>query len=107
MGVSARRSPPRHTRCESSRGPQLLFRDVIGYNIDMADVVKLLKDYRIIWKLRRIAPENQENYERYLRAFFQNAGVKSIGDINLENIKNFRLALARKEGLKKLLKLTT
>ncbi len=68
----------------------------------MADVVKLLKDYLDYLEIEKNrSPKTRENYERYLRAFFQNAGVKSIGDINLENIKNFRLALARKEGLKK------
>ena len=67
--------------------------------MDINTLLKNYLDYLEIEKNR--SPKTRENYERYLRAFFQNAGVKSIGDINLENIKNFRLALARKEGLKK------
>ncbi len=68
----------------------------------MASADQLLKEYLDYLEIEKNrSPKTRENYERYLRAFFQNTGVKSIGDINLENIKNFRLALARKEGLKK------
>ncbi|TSC82943.1 MAG: Tyrosine recombinase XerC [Parcubacteria group bacterium Gr01-1014_19] len=68
----------------------------------MTSADQLLKEYLDYLEIEKNrSPKTRENYERYLRAFFQNAGVKSIGDINLDNIKNFRLALARKEGLKK------
>lgn len=68
----------------------------------MTKVEELLKDYLDYLEIEKNrSPKTRQNYERYLKAFFASEGVKSVGDLSLENIKNFRLALARKEGLKK------
>ncbi|MEK7640704.1 MAG: site-specific integrase, partial [Patescibacteria group bacterium] len=68
----------------------------------MSEVDKFLKDYLDYLEIEKNrSPKTRENYERYLRAFFDSQKVRSINDLTLENIKDFRLALARKEGLKK------
>lgn len=68
----------------------------------MADIKQLLKeylDYLEIEKNRSI--KTRENYERYLNSFFSLAKIKTLGDLTLEKIKDFRLALARGKNLKK------
>mgnify|MGYP001576719343 CR=1 FL=1 len=68
----------------------------------MAEVDKLLKDYLDYLEIEKNrSPKTRENYERYLRAFFDSEKIGSIDDITTESIKNFRLALARREGIKK------
>src|SRR3989344_1095515 len=68
----------------------------------MTKTEELLKDYLDYLEIEKNrSPKTRQNYERYLKAFFASERVKSVGDLTLENIKNFRLALARKEGLKK------
>src|SRR3989344_225969 len=71
------------------------------YNKNMGELEKLLKsylDYLEIEKNR--APKTRENYEHYLRAFLRIAKVASLKDLNEENIRQFRIVLAR-SGLKK------
>lgn len=41
--------------------------------------------------------KTRENYERYLKNYFRFAKVKDYSDINLENVRQFRLTLARRE----------
>lgn len=68
----------------------------------MSDIKQLLKeylDYLEIEKNRSI--KTRENYERYLKSFFGLAKIKTLGDLTLEKIKDFRLALARGKNLKK------
>ncbi|MEK7654558.1 MAG: site-specific tyrosine recombinase/integron integrase [Patescibacteria group bacterium] len=68
----------------------------------MTSADQLLKEYLDYLEIEKNrSPKTRENYERYLRAFFDSQKVRSINDLTLENIKDFRLALARKEGLKK------
>src|SRR3989338_2228084 len=57
-------------------------------------------DYLEIEKNR--SPKTRENYERYLRAFINDADIKNPGDITAESVKGFRVRLARKGNIKKL-----
>ena len=67
----------------------------------MAELVKLLKDYLDYLEIEKNrAPKTRENYEHYLRAFLRIAKVASLKDLNEENIRQFRIVLAR-SGLKK------
>ena len=68
----------------------------------MNEIEKLLKeylDYLEIEKNRSI--KTRENYEHYLKAFFQKSGARRIADLNEQNIRQFRIELAR-GGLKKI-----
>ena len=56
-------------------------------------------DYLTIEKNR--SQKTVENYERYLRTFFKDAGVGNISDISESSIRSFRASLARK-GIKKI-----
>ena len=67
----------------------------------MKDIEKLLKDYLDyleIEKNRLVLTRN--NYERYLRAFFESGKIEKLNHLTLDKIKDFRLALARR-NLKK------
>ena len=67
----------------------------------MAELDKLLKDYLDYLEIEKNrAPKTRENYEHYLRAFLRIAKVASLKDLNEENIRQFRIVLAR-SGLKK------
>lgn len=68
----------------------------------MNEIEKLLKeylDYLEIEKNRSI--KTRENYEHYLKAFFQKSGARRVADLNEQNIRQFRIELAR-GGLKKI-----
>lgn len=56
-------------------------------------------DYLEIEKNR--SPKTRENYEHYLKEFLSSTKVKSPADITDNTVRNFRIALARKE-LKKI-----
>lgn len=67
----------------------------------MTEIEKLLKnylDYLEIEKNRLVLTRN--NYERYLRAFFADGKIEKLSHLTLDKIKDFRLALARR-NLKK------
>ncbi|TSC89899.1 MAG: hypothetical protein G01um10143_389 [Parcubacteria group bacterium Gr01-1014_3] len=64
----------------------------------MSEIEKLLKnylDYLEIEKNRLVLTRN--NYERYLRAFFENGKIEKLSHLTLDKIKDFRLALARRD----------
>src|SRR3989338_1417177 len=68
----------------------------------MNEIEKLLKeylDYLEIEKNRSI--KTRENYEHYLKVFFQKSGARRVADLNEQNIRQFRIELAR-GGLKKI-----
>ena len=72
------------------------------------DIQKLLKEYLDYLEIEKNrSPKTRENYERYLKSFFKHAYVKSVKDVSLEKIRNFRISLARlktaeNKGLKKI-----
>ncbi len=60
------------------------------------ELKKLIKDYLDYLEVEKNrSPKTRENYERYLNNFLAKTKASSLGDLSLENIKNFRLALAR------------
>ncbi len=64
----------------------------------MSEIEKLLKnylDYLEIEKNRLVLTRN--NYERYLRAFFASGKIEKLSQFTLDKIKDFRLALARRD----------
>ncbi len=65
----------------------------------MTSAEKLLReylDYLEIEKNRSI--KTRGNYERYLRTFFKQAGIKDLNHITADSVRNFRLKLARLKG---------
>ncbi len=65
----------------------------------MPSAEKMLKeylDYLEIEKNRSV--RTRENYERYVKTFFQEANVRDIADITEARVRGFRLALARSRG---------
>lgn len=68
----------------------------------MADIKQLLKEYLDYLEIEKNrSPKTRENYEHYLVSFFENQKIQKIGDLTLESIRDFRLALARQKDLKK------
>jgi len=62
----------------------------------MADINKLLKNYLDYLEIEKgRTKETRENYEHYLTKFFQFAKIKSESDITSDNVRDFRLYLAR------------
>ncbi|MBI4034210.1 MAG: tyrosine-type recombinase/integrase [Candidatus Brennerbacteria bacterium] len=64
----------------------------------MTEIEKLLKDYLdylVVEKNR--ATKTRENYERYLKEFIKETGVKSASGITAAVVKEFRSKLARRE----------
>lgn len=62
----------------------------------MASTDKLLKDYLDYLEIEKNrSVKTRENYERYLRKFFEIAGVKNEKDISEAAVKDFRVKLAR------------
>ncbi len=65
-------------------------------------VAKYLRDYLDYLTIEKNRSQKTvENYERYLRTFFKDAGVGNISDISESSIRSFRASLARK-GIKKI-----
>lgn len=65
----------------------------------MANIGELLKnylDYLEIEKNRSL--KTRENYERYLKFFFEVMKIRSEKDISAEKVRQFRLHLARRQG---------
>ena len=52
-------------------------------------------DYLEIEKNR--SPRTRENYERYLKTFFTLANVRDLKDISENQVRDFRIKLARQE----------
>lgn len=59
----------------------------------LENLIKEYLDYLEVEKNR--SPKTRENYERYLGNFTKTVRASSLDDLSLENIKKFRLALAR------------
>ncbi len=67
----------------------------------MAELAQLLRDYLDYLEVERNrSPKTRENYERYLRAFLRETGVRTPGQITAEVVRRFRLSLSR-HALKK------
>ncbi|MBI4159674.1 tyrosine-type recombinase/integrase [Candidatus Wolfebacteria bacterium] len=63
----------------------------------MASIEKLLTDYLNYLEIEKNRSiKTRENYERYLKLFFENQNIKTEKDITMEAIRDFRLALARR-----------
>ncbi len=63
----------------------------------MPNVQKLLDDYLAYLEVEKNrSPKTRENYERYLRLFLQESGVKDIKDLTEATVRDFRVWLARR-----------
>lgn len=63
------------------------------------DIKRLLKDYLDYLEIEKNrSPKTRENYERYLKRFFDFGKIKTEKDVTQEKVKEFRLYLARLEG---------
>ena len=72
------------------------------YNLKMTEAEKLLNDYLDHLEIERNrSPKTRESYEHYLKEFLSSAKIKSPSDITDDAVRNFRIALARRE-LKKI-----
>lgn len=68
----------------------------------MSEIEKLVKEYLDYLEIEKNrSSKTRENYDRYLRSFLKSAAVKSIEDLTEDNIRQFRIRLAR-SGLKKI-----
>ncbi len=68
----------------------------------MTEVEKLLNDYLDHLEIERNrSPKTRESYEHYLKEFLSGAKIKFPSDITDDAVRNFRIALARKD-LKKI-----
>jgi len=66
--------------------------------LGMADIKKLLDDYLNYLEIEKNrSGKTQENYKRYLEAFFNFSKIKNEKDITAEEIREFRTNLARIE----------
>lgn len=68
----------------------------------MTEIEKLLKDYLDYLEIEKNrSAKTRKNYERYLREFIKETGVRSPQDITAAVVKDFRVRLARRD-LKKI-----
>jgi len=59
---------------------------------------KLLNDYLAYLEVEKNrSPKTRENYERYLRLFLKESGVKDISDLTEEAVRDFRVFLTRRD----------
>lgn len=66
------------------------------YPIQMTELEKYLEDYLNYLEVERgRSIKTRENYGRYLKAFFAWGKIRSLKDINLDLVRNFRMHLAR------------
>jgi len=66
------------------------------------DINKVLQDYLDYLEIEKNrSSKTRDNYERYLKAYINQSGIKNPEDISTQNIKSFRVALARNKYLKK------
>ncbi len=65
----------------------------------MNEVEKYIKEYLDYLEVEKNrSPKTIENYRRYLNFFVKISGAKNLKDVNFENIRRFRLDLARRAG---------
>ncbi len=63
----------------------------------MPSAEKLLNDYLAYLEIEKNrSPKTRENYERYLKLFIKDAGIKEIKDITESSVRDFRVSLARR-----------
>ena len=75
----------------------------VGYNGAMTEIETLLRDYLNHLEIEKNrSPKTRENYERYLRLFIAETGARSPRDITDAAVRGFRLALARRDGMKRI-----
>lgn len=68
----------------------------------MAKIESLLEDYLNYLEIEKNrSPKTRENYERYLKEFLSFSKIKSPEEISDSSVRNFRLAIARR-NLKKI-----
>jgi site-specific recombinase XerD len=64
----------------------------------MTEIQKLLKDYLDYLEIEKNrSPLTRQNYERYLRYFFQWGKIKNIRQVDESRIRDFRIYLARQK----------
>jgi len=62
------------------------------------EIEKLLKDYLTYLEIEKNrSPKTSENYNHYIRAFLKFSGAKTAKDITEEIVRDFRIALARRD----------
>lgn len=67
----------------------------------MAEIKKLFQNYLDYLEIEKNrALKTRENYEHYLKKFFEFSGIKNEKDIDSEKVKDFRLHLARMKNEK-------
>jgi len=63
----------------------------------MSDIERHFREYLDYLEIEKNrSPKTRENYERYLKLFFNNARIGSLKDITEERVRSFRVMLARK-----------
>lgn len=69
----------------------------------MTEIETLLRDYLDYLEIEKNrSPKTRENYEHYLREFLAFSKVRMPKDVTEAVVREFRLALARREGLKRI-----
>ena len=64
----------------------------------MSEIEKLLRDYLNYLEIEKNrSPKTRENYEHYLNEFLKFAKIKMVKDITDDLVREFRLALARRD----------
>jgi site-specific recombinase XerD len=67
-----------------------------------AEIERLLQDYLNYLEIEKNrSPRTSENYQHYLREFLKFAKISSPAEITDDVVREFRVALARREGLKR------
>ncbi len=64
----------------------------------MPSAEKLLDDYLAYLEVEKNrSPKTRDNYERYLRLFLKESGVKGLSDLTESAVRDFRVFLARRD----------
>ena len=63
---------------------------------EVQSYIKEYLDYLEVEKNR--SPKTVENYRRYLNSFVKSTGIKNLKELDSDNVRRFRLTLARKPG---------
>ncbi len=68
----------------------------------MPEIERLLQDYLNYLEIEKNrSPRTSENYQHYLREFLKFTKISSPAEITDDVVRDFRVALARREGLKR------
>lgn len=75
----------------------------MNYNGIMTEIEKLFREYLDYLEIEKNrSPKTRENYEHYLREFLRFAKILTAREITESVVREFRLTLARREGLKRI-----